>query len=200
MITIYGMSASGNCYKLQLLCELLQLKYRWIEVDILRGETHTHEFLAINPNAKVPVLVLDNGRSLPESNAGLFYLANGSRYFPNQPFAQAETLQWMFFEQYSHEPAIAVARFIKKFLPTDHPRNAELKVLHQKGYQALEVMEQRLKSQKWMSNQEPSIADIALFAYTHKAHEGGFDLSSFSAILNWIDAIQSLPHFHPMQT
>ncbi|WP_144392631.1 glutathione S-transferase family protein [Pleionea sediminis] len=199
MNTIYGMSASGNCYKLALVSELLEIPYHWNEVDILNGETQTPHFLQINSNGKVPVLELDDGKRLPESNAALFYLAQNSNLFPKDTFQQAQVLQWMFFEQYSHEPAIAVARFIKKFLPAEHERQNQLPALHQRGYQALDVMEQQLSMNQWISGNDYSIADIALFAYTHVAEEGGYSLSDYSNIVEWIAKIKRLPNFISME-
>ena len=195
---VYGMSLSGNCYKLKLLMELAGQTYQWEEVDILAGETAVPEFLAKNANGKVPVLELDNGEFLPESNAGLFYLAAGSDFYPNDTLTQARVLQWMFFEQYSHEPAIAVARFISKFLPEDHPRRADLPALHDKGYQAFKVMEQHLSTEQWFAGEQASIADIALYAYSHVATDGGFDLTDYPHVLRWFEDIQGLPGYVPM--
>ena len=126
MYKVFGLSASGNCYKVKLLLEQLKLPYKWEEVDIFQGKTHTPEFLAMNPNGKVPTLMIDKDKYLPESNAILSYLAQDTPFWSSEKFKKAQTLQWMFFEQYSHEPYIAVARFIKKFLPQDHPRQSEL--------------------------------------------------------------------------
>lgn len=146
MITIYGMKASGNCYKLQLLLSHLRREHRWVEIDSTRGETRTPEYLAKNPNGKVPLLELEDGRLLAESNAILCYLAEGSNYLPSDSWQRAQALQWLFFEQYSHEPYIAVARFVAKWLPADHPRRAELPKLRERGYQALDVMEKHLSA------------------------------------------------------
>ena len=195
MITIYGMKASGNCYKLQLLLEQLGQPYRWIEIDSTQGETRTPEFLAKNANGRVPLLELEDGRLLPESNAILCYLAEGSRYLPDDRWLRAQTLQWMFFEQYSHEPYIAVARFIAKWLPADHPRQAELQRLRERGYQALDVMEKRLTAQEFMVATGYGVADIALYAYTHEAHVGGFDLSRYPAITAWLARVEAQPGF-----
>ncbi len=198
MIHIYGMAQSGNCYKLKLMCELLGTPYQWTEVDIIHGESQTDSFLQKNPNGKVPVMELEDGRLLPESNAGLFYLAFDSEWLPAERYLQSQVLQWMFFEQYTHEPAIAVARFIKKFLPQDHPRNSELPVLHDKGYKALSVMEKHLQQNKFFVDNTPTIADIALFAYTHAAEDGGYDLERFPAVNLWLDRIKNLNGFIPM--
>jgi glutathione S-transferase len=144
MLTVYGLKTSGNCYKVQLVLEQLGQPYRWVEVDSSRGETRSPEFLAKNPNGKVPLLELEAGRYLPESNAILCYLAEGSALLPADRWQRAQVLQWLFFEQYSHEPYIAVARFIRRWLPADHARGAELPRLIERGHQALSVLEQRL--------------------------------------------------------
>jgi len=197
MNTIYGMKASGNCYKLQLLLEQLGQPYRWIEIDSTRGETRTPEYLAKNANGKVPLLELEDGRLLPESNAILCYLAEGSRYLPDDRWQRAQVLQWMFFEQYSHEPYIAVARFIAKWLPADHPRHAELPRLRERGYQALDVMEKQLATTEFLVESGYTIADIALYAYTHEAHIGGFDLDAYPAVRAWLSRIEAQPGFVP---
>jgi len=197
MIKVYGMSLSGNCYKLKLLLNLISQEHQWIEVDILNGETQTLDYLKKNPNGKVPLLEID-GTYLPESNAGLYYLSQNTPYFPTGKLEQAQVLQWMFFEQYSHEPAIAVARFINLFLPSDHPRRDSLPELLKKGYQALAVLEQQLNKTTWLVGDKPSIADIALYAYTHVATDGDFELTRFPKINQWMTGIQQLPNYIPM--
>lgn len=196
---VYGMSISGNCYKVKLLLEQLGNPYQWQEVNALTGETRTPEFLAINPNGRVPTLQIEPGRFLPESNAILCYLADGTEFWPAERREKAETLQWMFFEQYSHEPYVAVARLVRKFLPEDHPRRAELPRLHERGYQALEVMEKHLADRRYFVGQRYSIADIALFAYTHVAADGGFDLGKYTAINTWMERVKSQPRFVPLE-
>jgi glutathione S-transferase len=195
MITIYGMKSSGNCYKVQLLLELLDKPYRWIETNSAQGETRTLEYLAKNPNGKVPLLELENGKCLAESNAILCYLAEASQFVPVDIWQKAQVLQWLFFEQYSHEPYIAVARFIKKHLAADHERYADLLRLQQRGYQALDVMEQQLGKYHFIAGDFFSIADIALFAYTHDAGTGGFDLSKFPNIQAWLARVKAQPDF-----
>ncbi len=167
MITLYGMSSSGNCYKLQLACAQLGIGHEWEEIDVTRGENLSPEFLALNDRGKVPVLRLDDGRTLAESNAILHYLAEGSPLLPVDPWDRAKTLQWMFFEQYSHEPYIAVSRFIRRVLPPQHPRRASLEALQASGNEALAAMERHLARLPWFGGEHYSIADIALFAYTH---------------------------------
>jgi glutathione S-transferase len=193
MYKVFGMSASGNCYKVKLLLKQLGIDFQWIEIDILQGETRTAEFLEMNPNGKVPTLQIGEDQFLPESNAILCYLADGTPLWSTERFKKAETLQWMFFEQYSHEPYIAVARFIKKLLPPDHPRRAELPRLLERGYQALKVMEKHLSNSSFFVDNDYSIADIALYAYTHIAEDGGFDLASFTAIQAWMQRVQNQP-------
>ncbi|MBL0042002.1 MAG: glutathione S-transferase family protein [Xanthomonadales bacterium] len=195
MITIHGMCASGNCYKLQLLLSQLDQPYRWIEVDTLNGGTRTPEFLAKNPNGKVPLLELEDGRCLAESNAILCYLAEASPLLPNERWARAQTLQWLFFEQYSHEPYVAVARFIAKFLPADHPRRAELPRLQARAHQALAVMERELATRDFMVASGYSIADIALYAYTHDAPAGGIELGGYPHVQAWLRRVESQPRF-----
>ena len=199
MITLYGMSSSGNCYKLQLLMAQLGRDYVWEEIDIIRGENLSPEFLAMNDRGKVPVLRLEDGRTMSESNAILHYLAEGSALLPADPWERAKTLQWMFFEQYSHEPYIAVSRFIRKFLPADHPRQATLETLKKSGDEALAAMERHLTRLPWFGGAEYTIADIALFAYTHVAEDGGFDLAAYPHVERWLNRVTQQPRFVPMR-
>ena len=197
---IYGDHRSGNCYKLELLCALLDLDYEWQSVDIMRGDTRTPEFLARNPNAKVPLLELSDGRCLAESNAILLFLAEGSRLVPTESFNRARMFQWLFFEQYSHEPYIAVARFIALYLGLPQERQAEYQSKQAGGYKALDVMETQLQDSPYMVADGPSLADIALYAYTHVAADGGFELTGYPAITAWLRRIESLPDYRPMQS
>jgi glutathione S-transferase len=196
--TVYGMSSSGNCYKVRLLLEQLAVPYEWIEIDTRSGRTRSAEFLARNPNGRVPLLELDPGRYLAESGAILYYLAHGTAFWPQDQVQRAEALQWMFFEQYSHEPYIAVARFICAFLPSNDARRQELPRLHERGAAALAVMESHLTQHRFFVANAYSIADIALYAYTHAAGDGGFDLAVYPAIRSWIARIEAQPHFVPM--
>ncbi len=198
MYRIHGMSSSGNCYKVRLVCEQLALPYEWIELDTRSGATRTPAFLAMNPNASVPVLQLESGRCLPESDAILYYLAADSPLWPRERLAQAQVLQWMFFEQYSHEPYIAVARFICAFLPPEHPRRADLPRLQRQGAAALAIMEQQLTREDFFAGGRYSIADIALYAYTHVAGDGGFELARYPAVSAWIARVQAQPRYVPM--
>jgi len=197
-LKIYGDSRSGNCYKIQLLCSEMGVDYDWEEVDIIAGDTRTPQFLAMNSNGKIPLLALPDGRYLPESNAILFYLADGSEFFAGDAYARAEILQWMFFEQYSHEPNIATSRFIIKYLGNPADRQSGLEEKKIGGYKALEIMEQQLRRHAFIAGDNYNIADIALFAYTHVADEGGFKLDDYAAIREWITTIKGRPNFVPM--
>src|SRR5688572_7625674 len=199
MFTVYGMADSGNCYKVKLALEQLELTYRWVEVDPTRGETRTREFLAMNLNGKVPTLALQDGGYLAESNAILSYLAEGSSLLPGDRLGRARVLQWMFFEQYSHEPYVAVARAILRYQPPDSPRRAELPRLHERGNQALAVMDQHLRKEPFFVAGRYSIADIALFACTHCAADGGFDLGRYPGVRAWLDRVQAEPRFVPLR-
>ena len=197
MLTVHGFRPSGNCYKVQLLLALLDVPHRWVDVDSSAGETRTPAFLAKNPNGRVPVLELDDGRVLPESNAILCYLADGTPWQPADRFERAQALQWLFFEQYSHEPYIAVARFICGWLPEDHPRRAELPRLRERGHAALAVMETHLAARDWFVGARASVADLALYAYTHDAARGGIALDAYPALRAWLARVASLPRFVP---
>ena len=198
MTTVYGFSPSGNCHKVRLLLEQLGRPYRWIETDSSAGATRTPDYLAKNPNGKVPMLELDDGRVLVESNAILFWLAEGTPYLPDDPWARAQALSWMFFEQYSHEPFVAVARFICGWTPLDSPRRADLPRLRERAHAALAVMEQHLAKHAWFTGHGYGVADIALFAYTHCAPDGGIDLDAYPAIRAWLDRVSATPAFVAM--
>ena len=195
MITVYGFSPSGNCHKVRLLLEQLGHEYRWVETDSASGATRTPEYLANNPNGKVPIVELEDGRVLAESNAILFWLAEGTSFLPADAWQRAQALAWMFFEQYSHEPYIAVARFIRGWTPADSPRRADLPRLRERGEQALAVMERHLATQRWFTGPDYGIADIALFAYTDVAADGGFDLTRYPAICDWLARVRRTPGF-----
>ena len=197
-VTVHGMSTSGNCHKVRLLLEQLGRPYTWIEVDSAHGGTRTPEYLAKNPNGKVPMLERVDGSVLVESNAILSWLAEGSTYLPADAWQRAQALSWLFFEQYSHEPYIAVARFICGWTPLDSPRRADLPRLHERGMQALAVMEKYLAQAAWFTGPAYGVADIALFAYTHCAGEGGFDLAAFPHITDWLARVRAQPGFVPM--
>ncbi|MEC8231465.1 MAG: glutathione S-transferase family protein [Pseudomonadota bacterium] len=196
---IYGDKRSGNCYKLELLLSLLGKSCEWVDVDILKGETRTSAFLEKAPNGKIPILELDDGRVLSESNAIMHYLASNTPLLPSTPYTYAQVLQWQFFEQYSHEPYIAVARYINLYLGLPDDKRAEFESKQAGGYRALEVMEKQLKQTPFLIGDTLSLADISLFAYTHVAHEGGFDLSAYPAIRNWIGLVKEQQGFIAMQ-
>ena len=198
MLTVYGMADSGNCYKVKLALEQLRLPYRWIEVSTAKGETRTAQFLARNPNGQVPTLELEDGSYLPESGAILCYLAEGTPLLPAERLARARVLQWMFFEQYSHEPCIAVARAILRYQPPDSPRRAELPRLQERGRKALAVMEQHLGTAPFFAAGRYTIADIALYAYTHCAADGGFDLGAYLAVNAWLARVRAEPRHVPL--
>jgi len=190
---VYGDIYSGNCYKIKLLANHLHLDHEWAHVDILHGATHTPGFLSRNPNGKVPVVEFADGRCLAESNAILNYLAEGTSYLPDDRWSRAKVLQWQFFEQYSHEPYIAVARYIARYLGLPETRRAEYESKQQGGIKALRVMEEHLSRVNYLVGEALSIADISLYAYTHVAHEGGFDLSLFPAVQAWLTNVASHP-------
>ena len=193
MFMVYGDYRSGNCYKVKLMLHLLGREYQWLPIDILKGETQTAEFLAKNPNGKIPVLELEDGTFLWESNAILNFLADGSEFIPNEPRLRTQMLQWQFFEQYSHEPYVAVARFIQLYQGMPEARREEYEVCHVRGHKAFRVMEQQLQRTPYLVGEQYTLADIALYAYTHVAHEGGFDLSGYPAINAWLARIASHP-------
>ncbi len=193
---VYGMASSGNCHKVKMALEHLRLPYQWREIDTLKGETRTPSFLAMNPNGKVPVLGIDQKTYLPESNAILWYLGESTTLVPQDKFQRARVLQWMFFEQYSHETAIAVARYIRAFLKK--PDDARLPGLEKRGYEALGVMDRYLAEREYFAGDALSIADLALFAYTHKADEGGFDIAPYPAVVAWLDRVAAAPGISTM--
>ncbi|HEY4555677.1 MAG TPA: glutathione S-transferase family protein [Lysobacter sp.] len=197
-MTVHGFSPSGNCYKVRLVLEQLGRAYRWVETDSSAGATRSAGFLALNPNGKVPVIELEDGRVLTESNAILCWLADGSALLPTDAWARAQALSWMFFEQYSHEPNVAVARFICGWTPADSPRRAELARLRERAHVALSVMERHLQSAAWFTGGGYGVADIALFAYTHVAGDGGIDLQPYPALRDWIDRVMATPGYVPL--
>jgi glutathione S-transferase len=198
MHTVFGMADSGNCYKVKLALEQLELPYRWVEVSTTKGETRTREFLARNPNGQVPTLELEDGQFLPESGAILCYLAEGTPLLPAGRLERARVLQWMFFEQYSHEPCIAVARAILRYQPPDSPRRAELPRLRERGDKALAVMELHLAREPFFAAGRYSVADIALYAYTHCAADGGFELARYPAVVAWLARVRAQPRHVPL--
>ena len=193
MIEVFGDRLSGNCYKLKLLLHQLGLEYRWLDVDILGGETRTAEFRALNPNGRVPVIRIPSGATLAESNAILNYLAHGSALLPDDPFDRAQVLQWQCFEQYSHEPYVATSRFILRYLGNPRERRADLAARRPGGEFALTVMESHLARHDFFAARRYTIADISLYAYTHVADEGRFVLDDFPSIRAWLSRVVAQP-------
>ncbi|MBY0563318.1 MAG: glutathione S-transferase family protein [Hyphomonadaceae bacterium] len=199
MYTVYGDRKSGNCYKVELVLHQLGLPYEWRAIDVLKKETRTPEFLALNPNGQVPLLVNADGNALPESNAILGYLAEGSGLVPADRMARAQMLRWMFFEQYTHEPNVAVARFIVAYLgrPPEHEETLRQKI--ENGHKALAVMERHLEKHSFFAAERYTIADIALYAYTHVAEQGLIELARYPAIHAWMERVRRQPRHLPMQ-
>lgn len=181
---IYGDDQSGNCLKVRYTADFLDLKYQWIPVDILQGEAKSPEFLHLNPAGQVPLITLEDGRTIAQSNAIIRYLAQGSVLLPEDAFEQAKIDEWLFWEQYSHEPYIAVCRFHMQYLKRSKESRSESRV--QRGEQALDFMDNHLVASKWLTRPGFSIADISLLAYTRLADEGGFDLAARSNVCRWI--------------
>lgn len=197
MLRLYDYLESGNGYKVRLLLHQLGRPFERVELDITQGKTRTPEFLARNLNGRIPLLELDDGSHLAESNAISFFLAEGTAFLPGNPLDRARVLQWMCFEQYSHEPYIAVLRFLAHTgaLDPDHPNSKEK---HERGVDALWVMDEHLDSRSFFVAEQYTIADIALYAYTHVAAEGGFDLAAFPVIGRWLQRVREQPHHVPI--
>jgi glutathione S-transferase len=198
LLRLYDFHDSGNGYKVRLLLGQLGIPYEYVEVDILAGKSRTPEFLDKNVNGKIPVLQLEDGRCLAESNAILFYLAEGTPFLPAQRWAKAQVMQWMCFEQYSHEPNIATSRFWLRHTEFDSHRRRRYAEKIKDGTAALQVMETHLAGNTFFVAERYTIADIALYAYTHVADEGGFDLSPFAAIRRWLDRVRAQPGHKPI--
>jgi glutathione S-transferase len=195
-VKLYNVAYSGNSYKVRLLLSQLGIPCEIVEVDIIKGQSRTPEFLKINPNGRTPVLD-DKGFVLAESNAILAYLARGTKFLPDDKRRWGLVLQWMFFEQYSHEPYIATSRFLLQHRPGTPERAAALAARREGGWAALKVMEQHLTANEFFVG-DYTIADIALFAYTHVSHEGGFPLDDFPKIRAWLKRLKAQPRFIPM--
>ena len=199
MIRLYDYLLSGNGYKVRLLLTQLAIPFERIELDIIKGETRTPDFLRKFPNGRIPAVELDDGKLLFESNAIIMYLAEGTLFLPADLYQRAQVLQWLFFEQYSHEPYIASVRYLVIHPDVQDPRRAILDTLMRpRGYDALSVMEAHLKTREWFVGERYSVADIALYAYTHVADEGGFDLAGYPAIRAWIARVKSQPRYIPI--
>lgn len=200
--TVFGSSLSGNCYKVALILKLTGKPHDWVETDVLTGATRAPEFLAMNPVGKVPVLRLPDGQILSESNAMLIYLAENSRYLPEDRYQRALVYQWLFYEQYSHEPYIAVARFLMKYAHGQDVDPKRMKMLHERGCAAFDVMNAHLEKQSFFAGAEFTIADMALYAYSHVAEDGGFDTSRWPAVSAWLERVsgqEGVFDIHDMQ-
>jgi glutathione S-transferase len=199
MLTLYSQQASGNAYKPRLLMALLGVPFRIVEMNTYDGSTRKADFLGKNPIGKVPLLEFPDGRRLAESNAILLHLSEGTSYLPTDSFDRAKAYEWLFFEQYVHEPAIAVRRSILTAPSRAHLRTPErLAELLEKGNAALAVMELRLTQANWLAGPAYSVADIALFGYTHVAGDGGYDLNAYPGISAWIARVASQPGHVPI--
>jgi glutathione S-transferase len=199
MYIVYGDRKSGNCYKVELALSQLGLPYVWRDIDVLKRESRTEAYLAMNPNGQVPLLVTPEGETLPESNAILWYLAEGSALIPADRMPRAQMLRWMFFEQYTHEPNVAVARFIVRYLGRPPEREEQLQQKIKGGHAALGVMERHLRHNEFFAANRYTLADIALYAYTHVSHEGLIDLDAYPAIHAWMVRVRTQPTHTPMQ-
>jgi glutathione S-transferase len=201
MPILHQMPISGNCYKVRLLARQTGMALALKDYPLHDGLTRKPEFLSKNPNGRVPLLEFEDGRVLAESGAILWHLSEGSALQPPDAWGRAQALQWMFFEQYSHEPYIAVARFIKSYgtPETQERRKSEWPMLMERGNAALDVMEQHLSSHAWFAGDHYSIADIALYGYTHCAGEGGFDLTRYPAVQLWLMRVKATPGYIPLE-
>lgn len=189
MFTLYGDKVSGNCLKVKWVADLLGHSYHWVDVDVVAGEAKTPDFLAKFPMGQVPAADFGDGRRLAQSNALMLYLAEGSALIPADDFGRAQMLQWLFWEQYSHEPAIAVRRFQMSYL--GKPESEIDPALTSKGRAALDQMQAHLGANQWFVGNALSCADIALVAYTRVAHEGGFDLAQWPAVQAWVARVEN---------
>jgi glutathione S-transferase len=192
-VLLYNSAVSGNCYKVRLLLAQLGIEYETVELSVVDRSNRAEVLGTLNPGLRVPTLVLGDGRPLAESNAILWYFGDGTRYVPTDPYERAQVLQWQFFEQYSHEPNIAVARFWIAYSGTPERFEERLPARMQGGYAALDAMEDHLGSRAFLVGEHYSLADISLYAYTHVAHEGGFDLASYPAIRAWLERVAAQP-------
>jgi glutathione S-transferase len=191
---LYNSAVSGNCYKVRLLFAHLGVEYETVDVSVVDRSNRAEVLGDLNPGLRVPTLVLDDGRPLAESNAILWYFGDGTEYVPDDAYERAQTLQWMFFEQYSHEPHIAVARFWLAYSGQPEKFDGDARVRALKGgYAALDAMESHLSSRSFLVGDRYSVADISLYAYTHVAHEGEFDLAKYAAIRAWLDRVRAQP-------
>jgi glutathione S-transferase len=194
-LRLYDFLLSGNGYKVRLLLTQMGIPFERVEINILKGESRTPEFLSKNPNGKIPVLEIAPGKYLAESNAMLLYLSENTEFLPYDRYLKAQVMQWLFFEQYSHEPYIATSRFWMSILGKAEEYRTALEQKREPGYAALKVMENHLRHHSYFVDERYTIADIALFAYTHVADEGGFDLTQFPAIQAWLERVKNQPGY-----
>jgi glutathione S-transferase len=192
-VLLYNSAVSGNCYKVRLLLAHLGIEYETVEMSVVDRANRAEVLGELNPGLRVPTLVLDDGRPLAESNAILWYFGDRTQYVPTDSYERAQVLQWQFFEQYSHEPHIAVARFWIAYSGTPERFEAELPARMKSGYAALDAMERHLDGRTFFVGERYSLADISLYAYTHVAHEGEFDLEPYLAIRSWLERVASQP-------
>ena len=196
---LYDSPVSGNCYKVRLLLAHLGLEYERVEMSVVDRSNRKDVLGELNPGLRVPTLVLDDGRPLGESNAILWYFGDGTQYVPDDPYERAQVLQWQFFEQYSHEPNIAVARFLIAYSELPRERYEErLPGVMKGGYAALDAMESHLADRSFLVGERYTLADISLYAYTHVAHEAGFDLSPYPAVRSWLRRVAGQPGHVPI--
>jgi glutathione S-transferase len=200
MLVLHQMQMSGNCYKVRLVARQLGIPLALKDYPLMAGDTRKPDFLKLNPNGRVPLLEFEDGRTLAESDAIICYLAHGSALLPEDRWDRAQALQWMFFEQYSHEPYIAVARFWLHYASQEQleERRHLVPEWHAKGNAALGVMENHLAAHDWFAGGRYSVADIALYGYTHSAQEGGFDLASYPAVSRWLARVRQQPGYIPL--
>jgi glutathione S-transferase len=190
---LYNSAVSGNCYKVRLLLAHLGLEYETVDVSVVDRSNRSELLGDLNPGLRVPTMVLDDGRPLAESNAILWYFGDGTEYVPDDRYERAQVLQWQFFEQYSHEPNIAVARFWLTYSGTPERFEAELPARTRGGYAALDAMERHLEGREFFVGSRYSLADLSLYAYTHVAHEGGFELEPYTAVRGWLERVAAQP-------
>jgi glutathione S-transferase len=192
-VLLYNSAVSGNCYKVRLFLTQLGIEFKTVELSVVDRSNRAEVLGELNPGLRVPTIVLDDGRSLGESNAILWYFGDGTQYVPDDPYERAQVLQWQFFEQYSHEPNIAVARFWIAYSGTPERFEADLPARMKGGYAALDAMERHLESRTFFVGERYSLADISLYTYTHVAHEGGFDLDPYPGIRSWLGRVVAQP-------
>jgi glutathione S-transferase len=197
-VLLYNSAVSGNCYKVRLLFAQLDLPYETVEMSVVDRSNRADVLGELNPGLRVPTLVLEDGRPLGESNAILWYFGDGTEYVPVDRYERAQVLQWQFFEQYSHEPFIAVARFWKSYSDQPEVFERQRDRLLEGGYRALDALEGHLTERAFLVGERYTLADISLYAYTHVAHEGGFELERYPAVRSWLDRVAGQPRHVPI--